>query len=375
VAGSSFRLRFLNARAKLPEFIDLGAYPFDSAVVTLASATGSELAARVATVALLWMGAGLVIDRAMTPGALMSCYALLGYLTGPLGRLIAMNRTVQDALIASDRLFEIMDLELEETGARMQLTREMAGDVRLEGVSVRYGGRARVLTDVTLVAPRGALTAIVGESGSGKSTLAAVLHRVHPLESGRVRIGEHDAAHVSLESLRQLVGVVPQRVDLFSGTLLENVAVGDLAPDPRRVVELCRLLGLADFVEALPHGYHTALGERGMALSGGQAQRVAIARALDRDPEVLVLDEATAALDAVAEHHVLGAVRQRAAAGKAVIVIAHRLSTVVHADNIVVLEGGRVAEQGPHAELLRRGGAYARLWAHQFPLLASAEVT
>jgi ATP-binding cassette subfamily B protein len=339
-----------------------------SSRTALLAGGAADAVSRLTTVALLWVGAREVLDQRLSPGALISCYALLAYLTGPVGRLVGVNRAAQDALIAADRLFEIMDLEREDAAPRIDLAGAAEGGVRFERLSARYGARGRVLHEVTFDAPAGALTAVVGESGSGKSTLLAMLHRVYPADGGRVCVGGYDVAHLSLASLRRAVGVVPQRVDLFAGSLLENIALGDFEPDVRRVAELCRALGLLDFVSALPNGFHTPLGEQGATLSGGQRQRVAIARALYRTPAVLALDEATAALDSVAEQHVQGVARELVREGRTVLVIAHRLSTVVHADNIVVLDAGRVADQGGHAALLARGGAYARLWAHQFQL-------
>jgi ATP-binding cassette subfamily B protein len=350
-------------------FVKLLRGVFVSARASILSGTTTEAVSRLFTIVLLWAGAGLVLDQVLTPGELMSCYALVGYLTGPVAKLIGMNRTVQDAMIAADRLFEIMDLEREADAARVELTPDMIGDIRFQGVSFRYGTRTRVFDGLNLVIPHGKMTAVVGESGSGKSTLLSLLQNLYPLEGGQVVLGDFDIRHVGNESLRRLVSVVPQQVDLFAGNVIDNVAVGDFEPDMRRLLTICRQLGIGEFVEKMPAGYHTHLGENGVALSGGQRQRIAIARALYRDPEILILDEATSSLDSVSEQYVQQAIAALKERGKTVIVIAHRLSTVMGADRIVVLDQGRVAEEGSHGELLARGGAYYRLWEHQFPLL------
>lgn len=341
---------------------------YRSGTNAILSGNAAQLISRLATIVLLWMGAGLVIERALTPGELMSFYALIGYLTGPVMMLIGMNRTVQDALIAADRLFEIMDLEREEAGARVELTPDMIGDIRFQDVSFRYGSRVQVFDRLSLLIPRGRMTAVVGESGSGKSTLLSLLQNLYPLESGQIRIGDYDLRYVGNESLRRVVGVVPQQIDLFSGDVIDNVAVGEFEPDLRRVMDVARMLGITEFVEKLPNGFHTHLGENGATLSGGQRQRLAIARALYRQPEILILDEATSSLDSLSEQYVQTALRQLREQRKTVVVIAHRLSTVMHADKIVVLEAGAVVEEGTHAELLQREGCYFKLWQHQMPL-------
>jgi ABC-type bacteriocin transporter len=354
-------------------FVRLLRSVYTSAMTGITSGTAAELVSRLFTIILLWIGAGMVIDRALTPGELMSCYALVGYLTGPVARLIGMNRTVQDAMIAADRLFEIMDLEREAAESRMELTPDMIGDIHFRRVSFRYGTRTQVFRDLNLVIPHGRMTAVVGESGSGKSTLLSLLQNLYPLEGGQVAIGDHDILHISNESLRRLVSVVPQQIDLFGGNVIDNIAVGDFEPDMRRLLAICKQLGINEFVEKMPAGYHTHLGENGVTLSGGQRQRIAIARALYRDPEILILDEATSSLDSVSEQFVLQAIQAMKQRGKTVIVIAHRLSTVMNADRIVVLEQGAVVEEGTHGELLGRSGAYYRLWEHQFPLLRQVE--
>jgi ATP-binding cassette subfamily B protein len=313
-------------------------------------------------VTLLWVGATLVIDRKLTPGQLMSCYALLGYLTGPLATLVSANRTIQDALIAADRLFEVMDLEHDRTASRAAIARAEGGDVELDHVTFRYGARAPVLRDVTMRAARGTVTAIVGESGSGKSTIAALVQRVYAADEGRVRIGGIDVRHLSDDAMRTLVCAVPQRIDLLAGSVLDNIALGDAEPDLARATQAARSAGFLDVIDRLPASFDTELGENGATLSGGERQRLAIARALYRDPEILILDEATASLDAACVRRVQHMIRDRRARGRTILVIAHHLAMVAEADHIVVLRGGTVVEQGTHADLLGRAGAYRAMW-------------
>jgi ATP-binding cassette subfamily B protein len=313
---------------------------------------------------MLWIGSIFVIERELSPGELLSFYALVGYFTGPALGLITANKSMQDALIAADRLFEIMDLEQEETTQKVALQPNMIGDIVFNNVTFSYGTRVEVFRQFNLLLTKGRITAIVGESGSGKSTLMSLLQNIYPLREGNIAIGNTDIRYIQHESLRRLVSVVPQQIDLFAGTVSENIAVGEFEPDMQQVLSIAQQLGILEFIEKLPDGFNTILGEHGVNLSGGQRQRIAIARALYRDPEILILDEATSSLDPVSDLYVQHVMQNLRNAGKTIIVIAHRLSTVVNADKIVVLQDGALAEEGTHDQLLARNTVYAKLWSH-----------
>ncbi|WP_443945388.1 peptidase domain-containing ABC transporter [Pedobacter sp. AW1-32] len=332
-------------------FIKLLQTGFKSNINALASGTSSEFISRFLTIILLWIGAGFVLDNSITPGELLSFYTLIGYFTGPASALIGMNKTVQDAVIAADRLFEIMDLEREKDENQIELDAEKIGDIYFENVTFRYGTRLAVFEDLNLVIPKGQFTAIVGESGSGKSTLMSILQNIYPIQHGNVRIGKYDLKYISNASLRKIVSVVPQQIDLFAGNVIDNIAVGADEPDMQKIIDISTKLGLIGFIEALPKGFQTYLGENGATLSGGQRQRIAIARALYRDPEILILDEATSSLDSASEQHVQKMIALLKEQKKTVIVITHRSSTLNNADKIIVIDKGKVIEQGLHKEL------------------------
>lgn len=343
-------------------FVRLLRAVFRSARTFLATTTTTAMVSRLSVVLVLWTGSALVIERRLTPGELMSSYALLGYLTGPLLTLISANRTVQDALIAADRLFEIMDLERDRATAHATIDATSAGDIRLEHVTFRYGARAAALRDVSLQFRRGTLTAVVGESGSGKSTIAALVQRIYAPDEGRVRIGGIDVRHLSHASVQRLVGIVPQRIDLFAGSVLQNVVLGDSEPDVRRALDAARAAGIAETIERLPAGWDSELGENAANLSGGERQRLAIARALYRDPQILILDEATSSLDGHSVARVRRTMLERRDAGRTVIVIAHHLDLAIDADQVIVMQEGAVVEEGTHADLITRRGPYRALW-------------
>jgi len=348
-------------------FIRLLRNVYRSATNSLWISNANQLATGMVTLLLLWLGTTFVLDKIITPGELLSFYAIIGYFTGPIGTLIGMNKTVQDAMIAADRLFEVMDLEREEEANQSQLTEERVGDITFADVRFEYGSRTTVFEKLNLHIPKGKLVAIVGESGSGKTTLMALLQRIYPVNAGKIVIGDYDIRYLTNDSLRRVIGVVPQDVHLFSGNIVENIALGDVHPDMNKVLAICKRLGLSPFIEALPAGLNTYIGENGTQLSGGQRQRIAIARALYRQPEILVLDEATSSLDSVSENHIQQVISDFNKEGKTVILIAHRLSTVMNADKIVVLDKGGVVEEGNHPGLMNVKGYYYNLWQKQFP--------
>lgn len=353
-------------------FIKLLQTGFKSNMNAVFSGTSSELISRLLTIILLWVGATYVLDNKITPGELLSFYTLIGYFTGPVSSLIGMNKTVQDAVIAADRLFEIMDLEREKDENQIELTTDKVGDIRFENVSFRYGTRVNVFEELSLTIPQGKFTAIVGESGSGKSTLMSILQNIYPIQKGNVSIGKYDLKYISNLSLRQMVSVVPQQIDLFAGNVIDNIALGDYEPDMQRIIEISTQLGIIDFIETLPQGFQTYLGENGTALSGGQRQRIAIARAIYRNPQILILDEATSSLDSASELYVQRMINLLMADRKTVIVIAHRLSTLNSADKIIILDKGKITEEGSHDELLLDStSVYANLWKFQSPQVIS----
>ena len=350
-------------------FISLLKTGYASALNSVFTTSSTGTIAQLFTIILLWSGSYFVIQKEITAGELMAFYAIIGYFTGPVAALIGANKQIQNALIAADRLFEIMDLDREENKDRMVLHKETIGDISFEHVAFRYGTRVDVFEDLNLKLSAGKITAIVGESGSGKSTLMSLLQNLYPIQKGSISIGDLDLKHITHDSLRDLVSVVPQKIDLFAGNVIDNIAVGSFAPDMERILNICKSIGILQFIEDLPNGFSTYLGENGATLSGGQKQRIAIARALYQQPEILVLDEATSSLDSSSENYIQRAVESLRQQNKTIIIIAHRLSTVINADKIVVLDKGVVLEEGSHEELYQLGNAYYQLWQKQLPQL------
>lgn len=357
---------FANLKTEI-RFVHLLKNTYTSAYGAIIANGGIEFISTGITIAVLWAGSNFVIDKEITPGTLMVFYSLVGYVLTPVGKLISSNQIIQDAMIAADRLFQIMDLEREQDETnKIILKPEMVGNIQFENVAFRYGSRKQVFESLNLSIHKSETTAIIGESGSGKTTLISLIQNLYPIQTGCIRIGDYNIIQINNESLRQIVGTVPQQIELFAGSIIENIALGDFEPDMQKIMQLCDQLGIKDFIEKLPNAYLTQIGEHGVSLSGGEKQRIAIARALYKNPEILIFDEATSSLDSISEKYVKRTLSALAKEGKTIIIIAHRLSTVKHADTIIVLENGKMMESGTHDQLIHTEGIYCKLWNEQF---------
>ncbi len=321
----------------------------------------------VAPAAIAWWGFSRVLGGELTAGKVIAFVGYLALLYDPLSRFTELSVIFTNAIAAMDRVFEIFDLQPEVTeikGARDLPA--LRGDVHFDHVTFAYTHGLPVIHDVDVVVQHGERVALVGESGSGKTTLLNLLLRFYDPQQGRLLLDGHDIRKATLRSVRNQVGVVLQESVLFSGTISDNIRYGRRMATEREVVEAARMANAHEFIMALPEGYGTEIGERGIKLSGGQRQRIALARVFLKAPRIIILDEATSSLDSTSEGLIQTAL-DRLMEGRTTFIIAHRLSTVMSADKIVVLEGGRIAEVGPHAELLARGtGAYRNLYREQF---------
>ncbi|MFO6418815.1 ABCB family ABC transporter ATP-binding protein/permease [Hylemonella sp. W303a] len=339
--------------------------------------TGQQLIIATGLVAMLWRAASGVADGRMTLGDLVMVNALMIQLYIPLNFLGVLYREIKQSLADIDKMFTLLEREREVAdapdAAELVLPQEGPPAIRFDDVSFAYDPSRPILHGLSFEIPAGKTVAVVGPSGAGKSTLARLLYRFYDITGGSIRIAGQDIRQVTQGSLRRAIGIVPQDTVLFNDTIAYNIGYGRTT-DPARPGEAgasreeieaaARAAHIHDFVSAQPLGYDTMVGERGLKLSGGEKQRVAIARTLLKNPPILIFDEATSALDS-ANERAIQAELQSVARGKTTLVIAHRLSTVVDAHEILVLEQGRIVERGPHAVLLEKNGAYARMWALQ----------
>ncbi len=333
-----------------------------------ASLTGAvTFAAFGAIVGVLWVGGRLVLDGALSPGTLVAFLLYAVTISGAITSLAGFWANLQEAAGAARRIFEILDhpVAIESPTAPRRLPTPVRGVVRYEGVTFRYEPHLpRVLDGIDLVLDEGVTVALVGISGSGKSTLASLIPRFFDVEEGSVTVDGIDVREMALDDLRTRIGIVPQEPMLFGGTVRENLLYGNLEASQAEIEEVSLAAHAADFIETFPDGYDQVVGERGVTLSAGQRQRIAIARVMLERPKLLILDEASSSLDSESEELIQDAL-ERLMGGRTTLVIAHRLSTVIRSDRILVLDESRIVDEGSHRDLLERSEVYDRLYRRQ----------
>ena len=304
--------------------------------------SSGSLITQAFSVGLLWLGASLVMGSHLTAGELMSCNALAGYITGPIVAIIRMNTSLRAATTSADRLYEILDLELEEDNGTTELHLESQFELNFESVDFHYPGRVKTLSDVSFTCSSSQITALVGPSGCGKSTILSLIQRHYNPTEGKINLSGQNIQYLRLQSLRSVITHVPQRIDLIAGTVLENPAPGDPTPNMPRIIELCKQIGIFEFVESLPRGFYTYINENGANLSGGQRQRIAVVRALYSDAKVILLDEPSSALDAASEKMLINTLLQMKADGTMVILAIHNRSLLSMCDQLIEIENGEI---------------------------------
>ena len=325
-----------------------------------------EFVAALGVTLILWYGGNNVIAGETTAGSLVAFLAYAVNISNPIKRITRVSGNIQKALAAAQRVFDVLDLreevrDLPDAKALPAVT----GNVSFEHVTFSYNTGDEILHDLSFTAKPGQAIGLVGPSGAGKSTVASLLPRFYDCDAGTIRIDGTDIRHVTLDSLRNQVGIVPQETILFNGSVYDNILYGSLDATKEEIEAAAKAANAHDFIMELPEGYNTMLGDRGVNISGGQRQRIAIARAILKDPRILILDEATSALDTESERVVQEALN-RLMVGRTSIIIAHRLSTIKNADRILVLDKGKLVEDGTHEELMAKNGLYAHLYQIQY---------
>jgi ATP-binding cassette subfamily B protein len=317
--------------------------------------------------AIIWLGGGwLAVTKGLQVGTIVAFVAYLARLYGPAAALIAVQVQIVSAFAVFERIFNYLDMEPEAPQRPDAISpAQVRGDIGFEGVRFRYGEDRWALDGISFRAQPGQLIAFVGPSGAGKTTIMQLVPRFYDPQAGRITLDGHDLRDLTLDSLRASIGIVAQETYLFHTTIAENLRYGHPDATEAELVAACRAANIYDFIAGMPERFETVVGERGLKLSGGERQRVAIARVLLKDPRILILDEATSSLDSTSETLIQQAL-EPLMRGRTSLVIAHRLSTVVRADVIHVVDGGRIVESGTHRDLLARGGLYAQLYHAQF---------
>ncbi len=365
VVKSFVRERYENERFHRQNELNFQAEMKNVQLTSLLTPTVEFLAAITVTF-ILWIGGYEVVQGDLTAGALVAFLTYAVNLANPVKRISRIYGTVQRAMAAIDRVFGVLDMEetIRDRKNAVPLP-EIEGRVAVKDVSFSYKEGAPALSHVSLAASPGQLVAFVGPSGAGKSTIANLIPRFYEVNEGAIEIDGHDVRDVTLDSLREQIGIVPQETMLFSSSVRENIRYGRLDATDKEIEEAARAANAEEFILQLPEGYETKIGERGLNLSGGQRQRISIARAILKNPRILILDEATSALDTESEKIVQAAL-DKLMVGRTSFAIAHRLSTIFNADCIYVIDGGRIVERGTHEELLAAGGLYSTLYNIQF---------
>lgn len=320
----------------------------------------------VGEVVILWVGGISVINGNMTIGSLITFNSLLIYFLDPIKNLVDLQPQMQTAVVAADRLGEILDLEAEkkEDEYRKLSPNSLKGDIEIKDLNFRYGTRKLVLENINISIKKGERIAFVGESGSGKTTLAKLLLKLYLAEKGEILIDGNNIKDIQIEALRDKIAYIPQETFLFSGSIYDNLTLGLNETNLNEVIEASKKAQAHDFINELPLRYDTRLEENGANLSGGQRQRLAIARAMLKNPDILILDEATSNLDAITERALDNTINEYAK-DMTTIFIAHRLSTIKNCDKIYVFKKGKIIESGNHLELIKLGGRYAHLVKQQ----------